>query len=97
MVRTWLADGLDKEELAVVQSLESVARHHETAASSIVTMPFLRTVEEVDVFLLGEFEADGRSTALQLRETSLTPSVRWQASHGWPTGSTSMSAPYLRG
>ena len=58
MVRTWLADGLDKEELAVVQSLESVARHHETAASSIVTMPFLRTVEEVDVFLLGEFEAE---------------------------------------
>ena len=58
MAKTWLADGLDKGELAVVQSLESVARHHEIVALYIVTMPFLRTVEEVDVFLLGEFEAE---------------------------------------
>ena len=58
MAKTWLADGLDKEELAVVQSLESVARHHEIVALYMVTMPFLRTVEEVDVFLLGEFEAE---------------------------------------
>lgn len=40
-----------------MQSLLSIAQDHETAAVSIVTKSFLRTVEEVDVFLIREFEA----------------------------------------
>ena len=58
MAKPWIPDGLDEKELAVVRSLESIARHHETAALSIVIKPFLRTVEEVDVFLLDEFEEE---------------------------------------
>ncbi len=58
MAKPWIFDGLDEEELAVVRSLESIARRHETAALSIVTKPFLRSVEEVDVFLLDEFKGE---------------------------------------
>ena len=55
MAKHWLADGLNETELAVVRSLESVARHHEGVAVRIIARPFLRTVEDVDVFLLDEF------------------------------------------
>ena len=57
MAKPWLADGLDEPELAVVKSLESLAQRHETVALDLIVKPFLRTVEDVDVFLLEEFEA----------------------------------------
>ena len=94
--KPWLADGLNEPELAVVQSLETIARRHQSVALGLVTKPFLRTVEAVDVFLLDEFEAQ-LGGLLPMREASLVPSTHWQASHGWPTGSTSLSAPYWKG
>ena len=56
--KPWLADGLNEPELAVVQSLETIARRHQSVALGLVTKPFLRTVEAVDVFLLDEFKAE---------------------------------------
>ena len=56
MAKPWLADGLNETELAVVQSLESIAQHHEGLAVRIISRPFLRTVEDIDIFLLDEFE-----------------------------------------
>ena len=58
MAKPWLADGLDARELAVVQALEAVARHHEGLAVRIIAKPFLRSVDDVDVFLLAEFKAE---------------------------------------
>jgi len=56
--KPWIADWLNGPEVAVVQSLGTIARNHESVALDLVAKPFLRTVEAVDAFLLDEFEAE---------------------------------------
>ena len=56
--KPWLADGLNEPELAVVQSLETIARRHQSVAWASLPGPSCGPSRRFDVFLLDEFKAE---------------------------------------
>ena len=46
--KSWMTDGLNRSEFAVVQDLAWIAEHYEEAALSLLYMPFLDDVEPTD-------------------------------------------------
>ena len=47
--KSWMEDGLDQHELEVVETLVGLTQNAKEAAAQIISMPFLKTVDDTDV------------------------------------------------
>ena len=58
--KAWIADGFDDLGVSVMVQLRTLATYDEVSAESIVRMPFLDTLETIDVDTLGALDDLGR-------------------------------------
>ena len=55
--KSWVTDGLTKDEIRAVGSLQVLAHHEESNAISLLAMPFLESVDDSDASALFNFSA----------------------------------------
>lgn len=78
--KPWAKDGLTAEEFKVAESLDSIYRHDESAALHIVDMPFLATLDALDLIAIESLSWLGKDF---LQQVISHPSLRGGITDDW--------------